>query len=70
MFQARKSLFKPNLDFKPHLLNPFDTEHREKNSSKIQHFEVGNIVALLKVGFHDLRNKSPAHLLRSFSEPP
>ena len=35
MFRARKSLFEPNLDFKPQLLSPFDTEHREKNSSKI-----------------------------------
>ena len=34
MFQARKSLFEPNLDFKPQLLNPFDMENREKGSSK------------------------------------
>ena len=29
---ARKSLFEPSLDFKPHLLNPFNTEHKEKTA--------------------------------------
>ena len=34
MFQGRKSLFEPYLDFKPELLNPFDMEHREKTAVK------------------------------------
>ena len=43
MFQARKSLFEPNLDFKCHLRNPFDTEHRVKTAVK---FSILRVVML------------------------
>ena len=42
MFQATKSLFEPKLDFKPHLLNPFDMGHRGKTAVKFSIFEGGN----------------------------
>ena len=35
--------FKPNLDFKPHLLNPFDMEHGEKTAVK---FSILRVVML------------------------
>ena len=28
------TIFEPNLDFKPHLLHPFDMEHKEKTAVK------------------------------------
>ena len=43
MFQARKSLFEANLDFKPHLLNPFDMENKENTAVK---FSIVRVVML------------------------
>ena len=49
--------------------SPFDIDIR-KNSSEIEHSEGGNVVVQSKLGFYDLRNKSPIPLWRSVSEPP
>ena len=52
------------------VFNPFATEHRAKNSSKIWHFEGGNVVAQSKLVFYHLRNKSLTHFWRLVTGPP
>ena len=60
--------FKPKL--RPsQIFNPSNTEHRVKIAVKFS-IEGGNVVAQSKLGFYNLRNKSPTHLWRPVTEPP